>query len=157
MVGFSKQARRLARQRALQTLFQWEFQPAQRLAIPFAFEGQSCTEDERQYAERLVDGVLSHKSELDTIIGRYARGWTVERMPVVDRNILRCAIYELLWVPDVPAKVTINEAIELAKRFADEEAKRFINGVLDRILQEEPRLERKRFELVHEPRSRVVS
>lgn len=151
MVAFSKQARRFARQRALQALFQWEFQPTERPSAVLAFENQPPWKvEEREYAERLVYGVLAHKSELDAIIGRYARGWTVERMPVVDRNILRCAVYELLWVSEVPAKVTINEAIELAKRFADEEAKRFINGVLDRILQEEPQLADKRLELAHD-------
>ena len=65
-------------------------------------------------------------------------------MPVVDRNVLRCAIYELLWEPEIPAVVTINEAIELAKRFADDEAQRFINGILDHILREEEQLLEKR-------------
>ena len=69
-------------------------------------------------------------------------------MPVVDRNILRCALFELLWLPDVPAKVVINEALELAKRFADEESKRFVNGMLDRIIQEDPRLETKRADMM---------
>ncbi len=65
-------------------------------------------------------------------------------MPVVDRNILRCAIYELLWEPDIPAAVTINEAIELAKRFADDETQRFVNGILDHILRDDQRLTEKR-------------
>jgi N utilization substance protein B len=65
-------------------------------------------------------------------------------MPVVDRNILRAALYELLWMPDVPAKVTVNEAIELAKRFADDQTKKFVNGILDQVLKSDPRLEDKR-------------
>ena len=69
-------------------------------------------------------------------------------MPVVDRNILRCAIFELLWLPEIPAKVAVNEALELAKRFADEESKRFVNGVLDRLIQDEPRLEAKRADMM---------
>jgi transcription antitermination protein NusB len=68
----------------------------------------------------------------------------LKRMPVVDRNILRCSLYELLWEPDIPAMVTINEAVELAKRFADDEARRFVNGLLDHVLRDEPRLAAKR-------------
>ncbi len=67
-------------------------------------------------------------------------------MPVVDRNILRWAIFELLWIPGIPARVTLNEAMELAKRFADDEARRFINGILDHLLREDPRLQSKRAE-----------
>jgi N utilization substance protein B len=90
---------------------------------------------------------MAHRAELDNLIGTYASNWKVSRMPVVDRNILRAALCELLWVPDVPAKVTVNEAIELAKRFADDETKGFVNGVLDKILKEEPRLQDKRAEM----------
>ncbi len=72
-------------------------------------------------------------------------------MPVVDRNILRCATYELLWEPDIPAAVTINEAIELAKRFADDEAQRFVNGILDHILRQEDRLTEKRHQVTSPP------
>ena len=65
-------------------------------------------------------------------------------MPIVDRNILRQSIYELMWLPDIPAKVTMDEALQLAKSFADDDAKRFINGILDRILKQDPRLQEKR-------------
>ena len=65
-------------------------------------------------------------------------------MPIIDRNILRQAIYELLWVPDVPAKETVDEALQLAKSFADDDAKRFVNGILDKILKQDPRLKAKR-------------
>ena len=71
----------------------------------------------RAFAERLVDGVLEKKKDLDALIGKYATNWKVSRMPIVDRNILRAGVYELLWMDDVPAKVTVNEAIELAKEF----------------------------------------
>ncbi|MGH7262288.1 MAG: transcription antitermination factor NusB, partial [Nitrospiraceae bacterium] len=81
------------------------------------------------------------------LIGKLATNWKVARMPIVDRNILRMGLYELLWLPDVPAKVTVNEAIELAKQFADDEAKRFVNGILDKVLKDDPRLQEKRAEL----------
>jgi N utilization substance protein B len=67
-------------------------------------------------------------------------------MPIVDRNILRAGAYELLWMDDVPAKVTMNEAIELAKSFGDDDASKFVNGILDQVLTKEPRLEAKRAE-----------
>jgi len=71
-------------------------------------------------------------------------------MPIVDRNILRAGVYELLWMDDVPAKVTVNEAIELAKSFGDDDASKFVNGILDQVLTKEPRLEAKRAEVAGE-------
>ena len=91
---------------------------------------------------------MTHHQELDRSDRRACHQLeSVVRMPVVDRNILRAALYELLWMPEVPAKVTVNEAIELAKQFADDETKRFVNGVLDHIIETEPRLADKRGEL----------
>ena len=80
------------------------------------------------------------------MIGTFAVGWVLDRMPVVDRNILRVSIYELFWEAEIPAMVTINEAVELAKRFADDEARRFVNGLLDHILRVDARLSGKRTE-----------
>ena len=82
--------------------------------------------------------------QLDALIGTYATNWKVSRMPIIDRNILRMGCFELLQVPEVPAKVTLNEAIELAKSFGDEEASKFVNGILDKVLGSDARLERKR-------------
>ncbi len=89
------------------------------------------------YVGQVVSGVRSKKEEIDSIIGKYSKDWPLERMAVVDRNILRLAVYEMLHVPDVPPKVAINEAVELAKRYGDRDSYRFINGILDRILKEE--------------------
>jgi N utilization substance protein B len=98
-------------------------------------------------AERLVHGVMADRTELDRLIATHATNWRVDRMPIVDRNILRAALYELLKMPEVPAKVSVNEAIELAKRFADEETRKFVNGVLDQVLKDDPRLQSKREEM----------
>lgn len=98
----------------------------------------------RTFATRILEGVKEHQSNIDQLIQKFAVDWSISRMPVVDRNILRCAIYELVWEPDIPAVVTINEAIELAKIFADDEAQRFINGILDHILRDEEQLTEKR-------------
>ena len=96
---------------------------------------------------QLVTGVQAHHAELDALITTYARNWTIDRMPVVDRNILRQAMYELIWIPDVPAKVTVNEALQLAKSFADDETRKFVNGILDQLIRQDARLEHKRLAL----------
>lgn len=140
-------SRRHARQLALQQLFQWEFDQSQPHTVEELREGRSISPDTRDFANQIVQGVLTHHEELNHLINHYAVEWTIGRMPVVDRNILRWAIFELLWLPGIPAKVTVNEAIELAKRFADDEARRFINGILDHVLRDEPRLQSKRAEL----------
>ena len=103
-----------------------------------------ASDESRAFAEQLVQGVLEHKKELDATIGKYATNWTVNRMPIVDRNILRAGLYELLWLDEVPAKVTMDEAIELAKSFGDEDASKFVNAVLDKALATESRLAAKR-------------
>jgi N utilization substance protein B len=140
-------SRRHARQLALQQLFRWEFDQSQNHDIEVIKTGRTVSPEVRDFSTQIVQGVLSQHRELDQLINQYAVEWTVDRMPVVDRNILRWAIFELLWIPEIPAKVTLNEALELAKRFADDEARRFINGVLDHLLREEPRLQSKRSEL----------
>ncbi len=138
------QTRRSARQLALQILFQDEFQGTNPSSLAEFWAGQEASPEVQTFAEQIVEGVQRHQEELDRLINEYAREWTLNRMPVVDRNILRCALFELLWLPDVPAKVIINEALELTKRFADEESKRFVNGILDRVIQDDSRLEAKR-------------
>jgi len=136
--------RRQSRERALQVLFQWDIHGKAGDWLEDFWVQHPASEDVRSFAEQLVEGVITHKAELDKLIGAHATNWKVSRMPVVDRNILRAALYELLWIPDVPAKVTVNEAIELAKRFADDETKKFVNGILDQVLKSDPRLEEKR-------------
>ena len=140
--------RRSARQLALQILFQDEFQQTNSSSLSEFWERQETSAEVQIFTTQIVEGVLAHHEDLDQLINTYAKEWSLSRMPVVDRNILRCALFELLWLADVPAKVAINEALELAKRFADEESKRFINGMLDRIIQKEPRLDAKRVNMV---------
>jgi N utilization substance protein B len=100
--------------------------------------------DAKPFAEQLAQGVLVHLTELDELLQRVTDHWSVDRMAVVDRNVLRCALFELLYLDDIPAKVTINEAIEIAKRFGSEESGAFVNGILDRIMKSEDRLQSKR-------------
>ena len=90
------------------------------------------------YAGRLVEGVESHREQIDDRIRAQAENWRLERMPSVDRNILRLAIYEMWHQNDVPKLVVVDEAVELAKRFGSEQSGRFVNGVLDGLMKNEP-------------------
>ena len=92
-----------------------------------------ATKPIRDFALNLVEGVLRHRPETDERISRYAENYELNRLAVVDRNILRLAIYEMLHRMDIPPVVSINEAIEIAKRFGSEESSRFVNGILDRV------------------------
>lgn len=139
-------SRHQARERALQILFQYDIHGKPGLWLDVFWKENKSTDEVKAFAERLVAGVLSKRIDLDGLIGKYATNWKVSRMPIVDRNILRSGIYELLWMDDVPAKVTVNEAIELAKSFGDDEASKFVNGVLDQVLTKELTLAAKRRE-----------
>ena len=88
------------------------------------------------YGKSLVTGTLEHREEIDGLIREQAEHWRLERMPVVDRNILRLAVYEFLYESDVPKLVVLDEAIELAKRFGSEQSGRFVNGLLDGLLKQ---------------------
>jgi N utilization substance protein B len=85
------------------------------------------------YTSELVDGVYENLNEIDDLIGTYSQGWTIDRMPTVDRNIVRIGVYELVWNPDVPVGVAISEAVDLAKLLSTDESGAFINGLLARI------------------------
>ena len=139
--------RHSARELALQILFQVDFHGSISGWLEEFWAEQRPSQAVREFADQLVNGVQAQKTELDQLIKQSAENWTLDRMPIIDRNILRQAIYELLWVPDIPAKVTVDEALQLAKSFADDDAKRFVNGILDKILKHDPRLKTKRVAL----------
>ncbi|MDQ1330340.1 MAG: transcription antitermination protein NusB [Thermodesulfobacteriota bacterium] len=90
-------------------------------------------EDVLPFFERLVRGVICSEQEIDSIIEQFSSNWKISRMSCVDRNIMRIAVYELLWCSDIPAKVSINEAIDIGKKYGTEESGPFINGILDSI------------------------
>lgn len=139
--------RHSARELALQILFQWDFHGTTDGWLDEFWEQQRSLKPVRVFANQLVTGVQDQKEELDQLIEQAAENWSLDRMPIVDRNILRQTIFELIWVPDIPAKVSVDEALQLAKSFADDDAKRFVNGILDRILKNDPRLEEKRTQI----------
>src|SRR3990167_5470167 len=126
--------RTTARECALQLLYQLDLtktQPAD-VAAQFWIDRPE-TDDVRHFAMGLVDGTLQHLTAIDESLQKYAENWELARMAVVDRNILRLGAYELLFVEEIPSKVTINEAVELAKRFGDVDSSKFIKGILDKI------------------------
>jgi transcription antitermination protein NusB len=127
--------RHQARILALQILFEVDLtahDPMEVLARTFA--DQPAPPETRRYVERLVVGTLTDQEEIDTYVFAAAPAFPVAQLPSVDRNVLRIAIYELLRQPDVPPKVAINEAVELAKRFGGDNSGRFVNGVLGTVV-----------------------
>ncbi|MGA2752075.1 MAG: transcription antitermination factor NusB [Verrucomicrobiota bacterium] len=161
--------RRAARERAVQFLFQHDLNPPDNLeeALGHFWTSQSATaiagekgaatwgqkvqlpppsaeeEATRLFADKLIRGVLEHLQDLDLKIKEYAQNWDINRMAVVDRNVLRLAIYEMLHRQDIPPVVSINEAVDIAKKFSTQDSGKFVNGILDKVkshLSREPRL-----------------
>ncbi len=129
------QTRRKARCRALEFLFGLEFTKSDwRAAMDAFWQTFETRQSVRDYAEVLVAGVLEHQSVLDEDIDASLKGWTPERVGRIERNVLRLAIFEMGSIDDVPPKVAINEAIELAKSYGSDESPGFVNAVLDRIM-----------------------
>lgn len=127
-----------ARELALQFLFQMDFHEdayRERLDafLDEALNGKAGADEAKAYAQRVVDGVRANRREIDGLLQSSAKNWELERMAVMDRNALRIGVYELLFAEDIPMKVAINEAIELAKRYSTEASGAFVNGILDRI------------------------
>ena len=126
--------RRRAREAALQILYQLEFGTAEpEPAIRSYWKSKRVPEATREYSRWLVKGILEHKDELDAAIQKSSRHWRVERMPLIDRNILRLAAFELGYARPTAPAIVINEAIEIAKKFSSPEAAVFVNGILDAL------------------------
>ena len=126
--------RRQARELALQALYALDVNHDQAGGNLSSFwENFEASLDVRVFAEELVNGFLAHHLLIDACIEAHSRNWTIGRMARVDLNILRLAVYELLHRPDIPRSVTINEAIEIAKKFGSEDSPAFVNGILDEI------------------------
>lgn len=133
-----RESRHRAREAAVQMLYQWEVGKASMFEVGQTFwNGPAVSEplgdDLRAFAMKLATGVAGGVADIDPMIGEAAQNWRIERMNVLDRLILRLAVYEFLHEPDTPAKVVINEALELARTFSTDDSVRFINGVLDAI------------------------
>ena len=132
-------ARSKARKRALDVLFESEQRSAPVLET---LAGRVAASDPpvSEYSVELVEGVVANQARIDELLGTYARDWSLDRMPAVDRAVLRLATYELLWRDDVPDAVVIDEAVTLARSLSTDESPAFVNGLLGRLLDLKPTL-----------------
>ena len=136
--------RRDAREYAVQFLFQGDFDPDCHKsdihgALDLFWEEKEAGEDVKQFAIALIQGAIGHQTQIDDLIRKYTENWELNRLAAVDRNVLRLAIYEMLYRPDVPPIVSINEAVDIAKKFSTAESGKFVNGILDRVKKDIPR------------------
>jgi transcription antitermination protein NusB len=127
-------SRRKSRELALQMLFQWEVgaHPPEKVVATF-LPANKANLEVKEFACGLFEGTVEHVESIDPLLRRHAEHWKLERMAAVDRNVLRLALYELLYHPETPQAVVINEALELARRFSAVESVEFVNGVLDAV------------------------
>ncbi len=134
-------ARSKARKRAVDVLFESDVRGSDPLAT-LAERVAQADPPIAEYAVELVEGVTERRSRIDELLSTYAEGWTLDRMPPVDRAVLRVAVYELLWRDDVPDPVVLDEAVRLARSLSTDESPGFVNGLLARLLQLKPELAR---------------
>ena len=136
-------ARHKARKRALDVLFEAELRGSDPMTVLSETEARRLAAGETElpeYSRELVHGVVEHRDRIDEILSTYSLGWTLERMPAVDRNLLRLGAYELLW-GDVPSAVVIDEAVELSRELSTDDSPSFVNGLLARIEDERSTLD----------------
>ena len=132
--------RHLARAIALQSLYEWDFHGCKlnpNDLVVRNLEEFAPKLDETDFAKKLVQGITDHREEIDATITKFAPDWPLPKITVVDRNVLRIGTYELKYDPEIPSKVAINEAIELAKTFGGESSGKFVNGVLGAVFRDQ--------------------
>ena len=130
-------SRRTARKHIFNVIFQSEFNQEIELKESLAMyreEFEDYEQGDENFIETELKGILEHKSEIDDAINNYAEGWSVERIAKVDIAILRLAVYEILFAEDIPNRVAVNEAVELAKEFSSDKSPSFINGILGKVV-----------------------
>jgi N utilization substance protein B len=148
--------RHAARSVAVQTLYEWDFrnQPNGTATAALLEENMKAFSPgltETEFARALIEGVLEHQDEIDTTITTYAPDWPLDQIMIVDRNILRVGVYELQFDDSIPAKVAINEAIEIAKTFGGHSSGKFVNGVLGAIYKDMEKAGKKKEDKKQEP------
>ena len=125
-------ARRKARKRALDFLYEADIRGASALQLLALRPAEELSQGE--YVKELLVGVAEHRSKIDELITTYAQGWDMDRMPAIDRNILRIALFELLWVDGLDDQIAVSEAVEIATELSTDDSAKYINGVLGRIV-----------------------
>jgi transcription antitermination protein NusB len=142
--------RHLARTIAMQSLFLWDFKGKPNKELPEIikniFENFAPQFNDQGFVENLIKGVIKHIDEIDVYITKYATEWPLDQITIVDRNILRIGVFELVFNDDIPEKVAINEAIEIAKAFGSESSGKFVNGVLGAIYKDIEKIGKKKTE-----------
>ncbi|MBX7157664.1 MAG: transcription antitermination factor NusB [Verrucomicrobiae bacterium] len=129
--------RRLAREYAVQFLYQWGiFAEDLEKRLADFWERQTVDPKVKEFAQGLIRGVIEKEAELDALIIQFAENWALDRIAVMDRNVLRLGLYEMKYREDIPPVVSINEAIELAKKFGTDDSGKFVNGILDRFRED---------------------
>ncbi len=129
--------RRFSRELVIQFLYLTEMNEGDIASQLKSFwEDNSCDGEVQSFAEDILNDIFNHKKEIDARLEKYSDNWTLSRMTVIDRNLLRLAASELMYSKTVPPKVAIDEAVEIAKKYGSEDSPNFINGILDRILKE---------------------
>ncbi|MEU7243051.1 transcription antitermination factor NusB [Streptomyces sparsogenes] len=148
-------ARNKARKRAFQILFEADQRGSSVQTVLADWIRLARTDDRQppvsEYTMQLVEGYAQYTDRIDELISTYAVGWTLDRMPVVDRNILRLGAYELVWEDDTPDAVVIDEAVQLAKEFSTDDSPAFVNGLLGRFKELKPSLRREQSGRPEEP------
>ncbi|HZG97988.1 MAG TPA: transcription antitermination factor NusB [Nocardioidaceae bacterium] len=133
-------ARTKARKRALDVLYESELRADSSLGSTLAGRIDDAEPPLNPYTVRLVEGVVQHREEIDRLLAEHAVGWTLDRMPAIDRNLLRLAVFEICYLDDVPDPVAVSEAVTLATSLSTEQSPTFVNGLLARIVREKPHL-----------------
>lgn len=129
--------RRSSRELALKFLYQVELNPRDMAEQMKEFwERNPCQEDIAMFTEELVETIFHKKNEIDELLGKYSKNWPLPRMAAIDRNLLRLATCEILYYKNIPPKVAIDEAVEIAKKYGSADSPNFINGILDRVMRE---------------------
>jgi N utilization substance protein B len=127
--------RRSARELALRLLFQMDVGNAPLHEIVAALDEGRYNADTMAFARQLLQGTVANRAPIDDVLERYAREWRLDRMASVDRNVLRLATYEILFLPDIPASVSVDEAVEIAKKYSTAESGKFVNGILGNLVR----------------------
>lgn len=130
--------RRPARETTLRILYAWEVGQWDSAWEPYAYMRNACEDTQvKEHCTRLVSIIMDHREAIDALLVKYAQNWDVNRFSVIDKNILRIAIAELLFLDDIPPRVAIDEALEIAKQYGSDDSKKFVNGILDAVYKKE--------------------
>ena len=132
-----KYSREIILQKLYRDEFHTHFDKKNQKSLQFVFGDKMLNSEDNQYALNILNGIKSNRKNIDKVINKYVKNWRQDRISLVDLNIMRIAVFEILFLLETPNKVALNEAVELAKKFGEKKSASFINGILDQILKKE--------------------